>query len=174
MKDEQMRGLLKDYATAQHTRELFFRAYPQDEHTAGNDNVYTSGIGAVRFGITSKTASHELNLMGRFPPDYVDGSDLTIIMSILILGDTDDDVIDYSIVVQHWSSGDASLTQETASNATWTQDHDVHIVRTLDLDASEAVAGDWFRVQVNLEDDDNNEIIQVWGIKLITTVNERD
>jgi hypothetical protein len=177
MNEQQIKDLIKQYATAQHTRRIepLPTSHPDDGFTAGANNCYWSG-GSVYFGTDAHTtggSSFYANF--RLPNDYVAGTNITFEIS---WRQTDNvggsEVVDYKVWF-YYSRDGTVFSNTNTPESTWTGvDANKTNLETLTITGTNIQAGDHIRANIQMEDDDNNKVIKVDSITLLVPVNGRD
>ena len=125
---DELRQLIKQYATAQHNRPMPpISIAPEDQDTSGNNNVYwySGGVnahfGSVEFGLSANTANHILGVEFRLPDDYVAGEDFTLELLWTILNNSGGaETISYNIACGYIRDGIARTSSGGEGNGTWT------------------------------------------------------
>ena len=160
-----------DYQTTQHNREVASSlTITNNGFTSGANNCYFL-TNVVAYGASAKTNNNNLWVTYPLPDDYVSGQDLTLDLRIRMSGGANPDVVDYKIISVRIGDGFGPVTNETL-DATWSENFTGNRIHKeiLTIDGTNINAGDFILIEVFMEDDNNVNIMFLYGIKLTVPV----
>ena len=169
-------SLIKQYATAQHTRRLApHMPGATNGMTAGANNTYII-YGFLAFGTDAKTTgTGNAYIKFLLPDDYVAGTNFSIQLEWDCPNTNNPNIIDYQIKTYRATDNAAISLEDTASGTFSGADNGFRNFETITaVTGTNFNAGEGVELVIRMEDDDNNVNTYLRFIALDITVNGRD
>lgn len=163
--------LPKDYATAQHTREIPLYFIPMNEVTAGANNCYWDA-GMIYFGVTAYTNGYARSHI-LLPSDYVSGENITFRI-VFIINDASG-TIDYDVNF-YYANESTNLTSTNNPSGQWTANAQANrpTIEDLTITGTNVSASDILRIYITMDDNGAAQITTLMAASLLVPVNTRD